>query len=101
MKKFNAILMAMLFGVCGQALANFEYPSGSGVYYDIDNTDPSNPVAFVQWVDSPSGEVTIQSTVEYDSKTYTVTYFGESGTFKSKTAITSITIPSTITEIPT
>ena len=58
-------------------------------------------MAFVQWVDSPSGEVTIQSTVEYDSKTYTVTYFGESGTFKSKTAITSITIPSTITEIPT
>lgn len=100
MKKFNVILIAMLLGVCGQTMANFEYPSGSGIYYEIDNTDTQNPVAYVQWVDSPSGDVTIQGTVEYDSKTYNVTYFGEYGKFSEKTAVTSVTIPSTITAIP-
>lgn len=100
MRKFYAFLMAMLFGVSGQALANFEYPTGSGIYYDIDNTDAQNPVAFVQWVDSPTGDVTIPNTVEYDSKTYTVTYFGEYGKFSGKTAVTSVSIPSTITAIP-
>lgn len=80
------------------ASANFEYPEGSGVYYDIDDDGK----AYVQWVDvsKVTGEVTIASEVTYDENTYAVTYFGEYGKFYGSTGLTKVTIPASIDSIP-
>lgn len=97
MKNFKTTVLLASLTVAFTANANFEYPEGSGVYYDIDNDK-----AFVQWVDvnKVANDVTIASEVEYDGTKYPVTYFGEYGKFYGSHNMTSVTVPASICEIP-
>lgn len=99
MKKFNAVLMAMLFGMCGQVLA--------------DDTKYGNQVAFVVLDESAKtakltgcwyrGNLNLPTTVVANEETteYTVTQIGD---YVMKgdgynTEVTGVTIPSTVTTI--
>ena len=98
MKKSRLFSLMAATMIATAASANFEYPEGSGVYYDIDDTGK----AFVQWVDvsKVAGEVTIASEVNFEENNYAVTYFGEYGKFYGATGMTKVTIPASIDSIP-
>lgn len=98
MKNYRLITLMVATLMATAASANFEYPEGSGIYYDIDEAGK----AYVQWVDvsKVNGEVTIASEVDYDENTYAVTYFGEYGKFYGSTGMTKVTIPASIDSIP-
>ena len=98
MKKSRLFSLMAATMIATAASANFEYPEGSGIYYDIDDAGK----AFVQWVDvsKVAGEVTIASEVNFEENTYAVTYFGEYGKFYGSTGMTKVTIPASIDSIP-
>ena len=98
MKKTRLFSLMAATMIATAASANFEYPEGSGVYYDIDDVGK----AFVQWVDvsKVAGEVTIASEVNFEENNYAVTYFGEYGKFYGSTGMTKVTIPASIDSIP-
>lgn len=98
MKTMKAAVLFASITVAMTAQANFQYPDGSGIYFDIDGDGK----AFVQYVDvnAVSGDVVIPESVEYDGSSYPVCYFGEYAKFYGAHAMTSVVIPSSISDIP-
>ena len=78
MDKYRIILTSLTFLWVSGALANFEYPQGSGLYYDL-----SDGAAYLQWVDNAvtKGDITLPNQVVYDQQSYEVTGWGEYANF--------------------
>ena len=98
------LLLALLLPVIAFADNVYDFEEG-GIYYKIVNDEASVTYKSFSYIDHDpyyesdyAGDVVIPASVTYDGKTYPVTSIG-SCAFYRRRAVTSITIPSSITSI--
>ena len=94
--------MRKLFSFCvalfaTTALWAYDFESG-GLYYDITSSEEPYEVQVTNGNNDYSGEITVPTSVTYESVTYSVTSIGELS-FYDCTGLTSVTIPNSVTNI--
>lgn len=105
MKKILFLFTALLLAAPSAFAYDFSAvaPSGQTLYYLLDCTNltatvvPEN-ASYPYYTTSPTGDLTIPSSIEYGNNTYTVTTIGENA-FRYCNYLTSVTIPNSITSI--
>ncbi|MBQ6078832.1 MAG: leucine-rich repeat protein [Muribaculaceae bacterium] len=102
--KLMTLLLALVLPVIAVAEDVYDFEEG-GIYYKIVNDEASVTYKSFSYIDHDpyyesdyAGDVVIPPTVTYDGKTYPVTSIGNCAFYRRR-AVTSITIPSSITSI--